>query len=68
MRPQLDDQTAEVVEKLADQLTEIDVEMLTFDQQLRVVLKNSGDITIKGGVADRNKLTQCGKIISMLDR
>lgn len=66
MRPQVDDQTAEVVEDLADELTEIDVEMLTFDQQLRVVLQNMDDIEFRAASHVSRSLTNEGRIVSQL--
>jgi len=65
MRPQVDDQTAEVVEELANELTEIDVEMLTFDQQLRVVLKQMDDIDFRKRGAQTG-MTQAGRIVGQL--
>jgi len=66
MRPQVDDTTAEVVEGLADELTEIDVEMLTFDQQLRVVLKQMDDIKFRAGHGTNKSLTNEGRIVGQL--
>ena len=65
MRPQVDDTTAEVVEQLADELTQIDVGMLTFDQQLRVVLQNMDDIQFKKRGAQTG-MTQVGRIVAQL--
>jgi len=66
MRPQVDDTTAEVVEQLADQLTEIDVDMLTFDQQLRVVLKQADDIDFSTKPGSNRNLSAEGRIIGQL--
>lgn len=63
MRPQVDDTTAEVIGELADSVTEIDVEMLTFDQQLRVVLKNIDNIELKGVGSG---LTTEGQVVARL--
>ena len=65
MRPQVDDTTAEVVEQLADELTQIDVGMLTFDQQLRVVLQNMDDVQFKKRGAQHG-MTQVGRIVAQL--
>jgi hypothetical protein len=64
MRPQVDDTTAEVVEQLADELTQIDVEMLTFDQQLRVVIQNMDDVEFKP--RHGSSLTNIGRIVAQL--
>jgi hypothetical protein len=66
MRPQVDDTTATVVEELADELTEIDVEMLTFDQQLRVVLKQMDDIEFASRQAGTRQITNAGRIVEQL--
>jgi hypothetical protein len=65
MRPQVDDTTAEVVEQLADELTEIDVEMLTFDQQLRVVIQNMDDVEFRRRGASSG-MTHAGQIVAQL--
>jgi len=66
MRPQVDDETAEVVEQLADELTEIDVEMLTFNQQLRVVLKKMDNIEFSTGNGRNRQITEAGRIVGQL--
>jgi len=66
MRPQVDDQTAAVVEELADELTEIDVDMLTFDQQLRVVLKKMDGVEFSAGRSANRRLTREGEIVGKL--
>lgn len=50
---------------MADELTEIDVEMLTFDQQLRVVLQNMDDIQFRKRGA-QSGMTQVGRIVAQL--
>jgi len=66
MRPQVDGETAEVLEQLADELTEVDTEMLTFDQRLRVVLKKVDDIETTTGSASTERATKAGRIIGQL--
>ena len=66
MRPQVDDTTAKVVEQLADELTEIDVGMLTFDQQLQVVLKQMDDVEFKTGPGGNYRPTAEGRIVGQL--
>jgi len=66
MRPQVDDKTAEVLEQLAEEQTKVDTEMLTFDQKLRVVLQNVGDIETATGRGEARRPTQEGRIIAEL--
>lgn len=64
MRPNVSENTADMVEELADQLLEIDADLLNFEQQVIAILKHGDELKFRKA----GRVTEQGKIVAQLGK
>jgi hypothetical protein len=64
MRPNVSENTADMVEQLADQLLEIDADLLNFEQQVIAILKHGDELKFRKA----GRVTEQGKIVAQLGK
>jgi len=64
MRPNVSENTADMVEELADQLLEIDADLLNFEQQVIAILKHGDELNFRKA----GRITEQGEIVAQLGK